>query len=847
MQVETPNKFVDSIEKIKNHPLSMYTAHNNSFSKYISSLYSKLDCGVPYVARNTKMNFVGTRTWRFECIFGGRARNQTRKSKKDYHCGSFIEFTITQNDQKFAVINFKSANWTHTHPMDKLFLDANGIISEKRIIEIREMALLGYKAREIRKKIRSKTIRARKFYDIRRTVKKNMQKNEINDLLAKCENYLNYFHIIHHWKPDNITKTKKYNGSAFISKRFSNLPIATDVVFMDDTCCVNQYDFPLVVISFEDYNESRQILAYSFIPGREKDHFKTFLFDVKNHIQNSIRVFIIDRWRAQVCAINEIFPEANIVFCKIHIYRNIRSVFGENSKVGSLFNQLIQGTISDEVYLSSLQKIIDSIKKHKRFLRNLQNELKSYSPSTLNHLQLRGHRTTNIQEGIFGTLKQNTNNDIVPLSELFEIMKDIFVSGIINSMSIIPQQFEKKVSQIGYIGQSAFNKLNVELKEAQKRIHSIMFGKLQPNQICELLNEDCHCTIKREFGLLINHDILENIKNSKYPYITNEMIPQIYLIKNFNETEDNDQHSETVDDPADMNIDFSYSNIMPKLSKIATHAKNNKDIQKNLIELFDNIQAIEFGNDYEPLTIHEKGRRIGRPSNCGAKKKKRIHHCSICGSTKHNKKTCHFKQYDVENNIVDLKNSEEDYEKEDNSNENKENENDTELVFDEPSNDNEEEDDSDIESIDDFDDDIDIVWDDKNDDNDNEEEEESENNANNDLYFSDGNIINQHSKIIKTLSKNQLLIIEQCPVFEKFLWQIAENKDASDRASINGVYFVQYNDIKNFAQRYMKENESPEIEAIKLIYEVNFNSPIPKEIVNDILVMCKTWNESPDF
>ena len=145
---------------------------------------------------------------KFECIFGGRARNQTRKSKKDYHCDSFIEFTITQNDQKFVVINFKSANWKHTHPMDKLFLDANGIISDKRIIEIREMALLGYKAREIRKKIRSKTITARKFYDIRRTVKKNMQKNEINDLLAKCENYLNYFHIIHHWKPDNITKTK---------------------------------------------------------------------------------------------------------------------------------------------------------------------------------------------------------------------------------------------------------------------------------------------------------------------------------------------------------------------------------------------------------------------------------------------------------------------------------------------------------------------------------------------------------------------------------------------------------------------------------------------------------------
>ena len=45
----------------------------------------------------------------------------------------------------------------------------------------------------------------------------------------------------------------------------------------------------------------------------------------------------------------------------------------------------------------------------------------------------------------------------------------------------------------------------------------------------------------------------------------------------------------------------------------------------------------------------------------------------------------------------------------------------------------------------------------------------------------------------------------------------------------------------------MNENESPEIEAIKLIYEVNFNSAIPKELINDILVMCRTGNESPDL
>lgn len=42
----------------------------------------------------------------------------------------------------------------------------------------------------------------------------------------------------------------------------------------------------------------------------------------------------------------------------------------------------------------------------------------------------------------------------------------------------------------------------------------------------------------------------------------------------------------------------------------------------------------------------------------------------------------------------------------------------------------------------------------------------------------------------------------------------------------------------------MNEKESPEIEAIKLIYEVNFNQCIPKELISDILEMCNEWESS---
>ena len=60
------------------------------------------------------------------------------------------------------------------------------------------MALNGYKAKDIRKNSFTKSIIPRKFYDIRRAVKKNLQKDERADLLQNWENYHNYFNTFHY-------------------------------------------------------------------------------------------------------------------------------------------------------------------------------------------------------------------------------------------------------------------------------------------------------------------------------------------------------------------------------------------------------------------------------------------------------------------------------------------------------------------------------------------------------------------------------------------------------------------------------------------------------------------------
>ena len=50
-------------------------------------------------------------------------------NKKKHDCTSFIEFSVSRDNQGFSIVNFKRANWEHNHPLDQLFLEANGIIS----------------------------------------------------------------------------------------------------------------------------------------------------------------------------------------------------------------------------------------------------------------------------------------------------------------------------------------------------------------------------------------------------------------------------------------------------------------------------------------------------------------------------------------------------------------------------------------------------------------------------------------------------------------------------------------------------------------------------------------------
>ena len=73
----------------------------------------------------------------------------------------------------------------------------------------------------------------------------------------------------------------------------------------------------------EDENGLSQVLTFSIMISRVKAMFVEYLTELKHRI-GDICLFVFDRHRTQVVAIKEVFPDSYIIFCRVHIGRNIR-------------------------------------------------------------------------------------------------------------------------------------------------------------------------------------------------------------------------------------------------------------------------------------------------------------------------------------------------------------------------------------------------------------------------------------------------------------------------------------------------------------------------------------------
>lgn len=376
----THDCMIQECETIKQRKLSSFEPNFQVFIKDISKKYL-----CPYTIQDSKTQ--SQLYFRFKCKFAG-------KNKYSTNCQSFIYFK-GKND----VISFSNANWNHNHSLDPYFIKSKvNTLTSIQKKEIKSLRNDGHSAGFCRRKL-DLSILPNFLYESSRKVLSEKFENQIQNFIEHSIQYQDLFLIKNFWT-ENL-----FQGSVFISKRFINSPFSNDIILVDDTCCTNKFNFPIIVAVGIDENRISQLIAFGLINGKKTDDFDLFFNELAQHF--SIRVFVCDRLKSQTKSIRN----SQIVYCKLHIRRNILTHF--NTTVLNSYDRLMNGEICKNDFLQVLDSISPKTIEGIMHLKYLKKDIDCYAPESLKNLILRDIRTTNSVESLFGRFKTLTDHQII--------------------------------------------------------------------------------------------------------------------------------------------------------------------------------------------------------------------------------------------------------------------------------------------------------------------------------------------------------------------------------------------------------------------------------------------------
>jgi hypothetical protein len=193
---------------------------------------------------------------------------------------------------------------------------------------------------------------------------------------------------------------------------------------IDDTFCTNRFDLPIISVIAPDFNLKNQLVGFGYIPDRRQESYSQFLSFLKSYL-TEVNCFVTDRSVAQIAALRKNYPNAFLIYCKIHIQRNVDSHF-PHSEIPLHFNGLFNGTESEEEFFKYIhEKTKDFSQKQQRFIENLMAESNHWLPSHVNKLRHYGNVTTNRIEGFFGVLKPSLDHKINTLLHVANSIKSM--------------------------------------------------------------------------------------------------------------------------------------------------------------------------------------------------------------------------------------------------------------------------------------------------------------------------------------------------------------------------------------------------------------------------------------
>jgi len=244
--------------------------------------------------------------------------------KTIYNCKSRVVFSIFNGK-----IKFEKANWDHSHDFRSFQKEKKFMLSPSQIKSIQDATMNGMSAGRIRI-MEQLTCGSDLLYEIRRPILRAIKSNEIDRLIRISKEFKDYQYEI------MTNENNEFNGAYYFPVRITKSNYANDICIVDDTVCTNNFNKPLIVSLAVDQNSLTQVTGFGLMIKKEKIDFIKYFQKLKANIGNDIRLFITDRSYAQVAAMKEVFPNARIIFCFLHLKRNLVHAFETNHICESL-------------------------------------------------------------------------------------------------------------------------------------------------------------------------------------------------------------------------------------------------------------------------------------------------------------------------------------------------------------------------------------------------------------------------------------------------------------------------------------------------------------------------------
>ena len=360
------------------------------------------------------------------------------------------------------------------------------------------------------------------------------------------------------------------------------------VCITDDTASTNIYDQNLQIVIVVDQENKSQLLSFGTLIDKTTNGFYEYFNALKNLHHRSPRIFVVDRSYPQLMALKMVYPESIIVFCHIHIRRDLEKYFkieDDIIKYWQIMNKDIRNA-KDLVEIIE-KRISESQNFHGReALMELLNTQEHWNPLLLIQKGCFMNWNTNRAEGFFGTFKQNYGYKRVTLTKLFKNLMTNAKLMLVQSLNSQKQtinfynEFPCFIKDdISYIGKLALDIISHEYNEY------LNFNDNFP--YCAL----CYLrTVYPEFALPCRH----TFQNMNIPLSKSILNIRYLRYDNKPLLDENCQIEQTIH----IEQSWEYSDLMAKISPYASIANKSDSVKKIFSETIARLEETKtLGNE----------------------------------------------------------------------------------------------------------------------------------------------------------------------------------------------------------------------------------------------------------